>query len=731
MPFSRPSIPEKAVSAVGEVLRSGWITTGSKCAEFERKFREYVGSAGGVALSSATAGMHLVLRAFGIGPGDEVITPSMTWVSTANLILLAGAVPVFADIDRDTLMVSSESIEECLTERTRLIVPVHFAGAPADMNPIRQMAVERGVPIVEDAAHALGTEYMGERVGGTGTSIFSFHPIKNITTGEGGMFCSDDQALLDRVRRLKFHGLGVDAHDRFSQGRAPLAELLEPGYKYNMTDISAVLGLTQLEHLDTFNAKRTELAMRYRDRLEAVDEILPLLDPPYPMKHAWHLFIVRLDTHRAGMSRNDFMAELKQRNIGTGLHFRAVHLQKYYMESVGTQRGMLPHTEWNSDRLCSLPLFPGMTGGDVDEVVDAIKDVLGSSTSHVPLEKMKTEETPHNTPSESAVSIVIPVCNEEENLDELLERCLATCKRMGRPYEIIFVDDGSKDRSHEMIAEMAERNAGRVVGLILNRNYGQHAAVMAGFAASRGDIVVTLDADLQNPPEEIPKLIHKMEEGYDVVGSVRVPRRDKLFRRVASFMINKAAQKATGVLMHDYGCMLRAYRRSVVAAMLECPERSTFIPVLANSLAHKTTELEVDHDKRSNGESKYGFWKLINLQFDLMTSITTAPLRLLSVIGAVMSITGIGFGLFLLTMRLIYGPEWAVQGVFTLFAVLFIFAGSQLIGMGLLGEYIGRIYRDVRARPRYFVQSVAGKSSLKEKDGRHDSRRVCCIKEEA
>lgn len=376
LPFSHPSITEEDIAAVDEVLRSGWITTGPKSAEFERRFCEYLDCRGAVALSSATAGMHLMLHALGIGPGDEVITPSMTWVSTVNLIVLAGAVPVFADIDRNTLMISRDSIEVCLTERTRMIVPVHFAGAPADMEPIRRLAVERGISVVEDAAHALGTEYADKWVGGTGTSIFSFHPIKNITTGEGGMLCSEDQSLLGHIRRVKFHGLGVDAYDRNTQGRSPQAQVLEPGYKYNMTDISAALGLTQLARIDELNRRRTELAMRYREKLSGIDEILPLMDPSYPMKHAWHLFIVRLDIEGSGISRDQFMNELKKRNIGTGLHFRAVHLQKYYTESMGTHRGMLPNTEWNSDRICSLPLFPDMTEDDVDDVVEAIKEVL-------------------------------------------------------------------------------------------------------------------------------------------------------------------------------------------------------------------------------------------------------------------------------------------------------------------------------------------------------------------
>jgi UDP-4-amino-4-deoxy-L-arabinose-oxoglutarate aminotransferase len=376
LPFSRPSISEEDIAAVVEILRSGWLTTGSKTAEFEQAFCDYTGCSEAVALSSATAGMHLVLEALGIGPGDEVITPSMTWVSIVNLIVLAGATPVFVDVDHDTLLVLPDSIKASLTDSTKLIVPVHFAGAPVDIEPIRKLSADKNIFLVEDAAHALGTQYKGEQIGRRENSVFSFHPIKNITTGEGGMFCSDDDELVDSIRRLKFHGLGVDAYDRQTQGRSPQAEVLEPGYKYNMTDISAALGVTQLARVEEFNRKRTELAGIYRERLAEIDEILPLSNPSYPIKHAWHLFIVRLDTDKAGMSRDDFMRELKQRNIGTGLHFRAVHLQKYYTESMGTRRGTLPNTEWNADRICSLPLFPLMTIDDVDDVVNTIKEVL-------------------------------------------------------------------------------------------------------------------------------------------------------------------------------------------------------------------------------------------------------------------------------------------------------------------------------------------------------------------
>jgi UDP-4-amino-4-deoxy-L-arabinose-oxoglutarate aminotransferase len=377
LPFSRPSIAEDDIAAVADVLRSGWITTGPKNAELEDRFRAMTGCRTAVCVSSATAGMHIALKALDIGPGDEVITPSMTWVSTVNLIVLAGATPVFADIDRDTLMVTAETLEAKITERTRLIIPVHFAGAPVDMDPIRQLAARHPqIALIEDAAHAIGTEYKGMPVGKVGASIFSFHPIKNITTGEGGLVCSDNPDFEERVRRLKFHGLGVNAYDRKTQGRSPQAQVLEPGYKYNLPDTLAVLGLCQLDRLEAMNAQRTLLAKYYLEKLARVEEVLPLSIPDYPMTHAWHLFIVRVDAKTAGLDRDRFMTELKALNIGTGLHFRAAHLQKYYRETFPDVEGTLPHTEWNSRCICSLPLFPDMTPEDVDDVVDAIKKVL-------------------------------------------------------------------------------------------------------------------------------------------------------------------------------------------------------------------------------------------------------------------------------------------------------------------------------------------------------------------
>jgi undecaprenyl-phosphate 4-deoxy-4-formamido-L-arabinose transferase len=303
------------------------------------------------------------------------------------------------------------------------------------------------------------------------------------------------------------------------------------------------------------------------------------------------------------------------------------------------------------------------------------------------------------------LSVVIPVFNEEENLPELLDRLTATLVPLGRPYEVVLINDGSRDRSLALLQEASARDPHLVV-VDFNRNYGQHAAVFAGFEACRGEIVVTLDADLQNPPEEIPKLVAKMEEGYDVVGSVRVKRQDPLLRRVASKIVNRMTAIATGVQLSDYGCMLRAYRRPVVKVLAESREISTFIPVLADLFAGRVTEIPVAHDERAHGASKYGFLKLIRLQFDLMTSFSVLPLRVTMGIGIVMSVLSMLLALVLIAGRLIWGESWAVSGVFTLFALVFFFLGVQLFAIGLLGEYVGRIYQQVRHRPRFIVRQT-------------------------
>ena len=373
LPFSRPSIGDEEIAAVEQVLRSGWITTGPKNQALEEHFANYIGCRHAVALSSATGGMHITLLALGIGPGDEVITPSQTWVSTANMICLLGATPVFVDVDRDTLMTDVASIEAAITPRTKAIIPVHYAGAAFDLDPLYALADKHDIAVIEDAAHAAGTRYKGRHVGSQGTAIFSFHAIKNMTCAEGAMFVTDDEALASRVRMLKFHGLGVDAYDRMTHGRKPQAQVMEPGFKYNLADINAAIALVQLERLDEINAKRTQLANTYLQRLEGLP-VQPLAIPGYAQQHAWHLFILRIDAERCGLDREAFMKALQEQNIGTGIHFIATHLHTWYRQRFPDVH--LPNTEWNSARLCSIPLFPDMTTDDVERVVGAIENCL-------------------------------------------------------------------------------------------------------------------------------------------------------------------------------------------------------------------------------------------------------------------------------------------------------------------------------------------------------------------
>ena len=374
LPFSRPSMGDAELAALREVLQSGWITTGPKNQALEEAFCALTGNRHAIAVSSATGGMHVTLMALGISAGDEVITPSQTWVSTLNMICLLGATPVMIDVDPENLMITPEAVEAAITPRTKAIVPVHYAGAPVDIDAIRAIAERHGIPVIEDAAHAAGTYYKGRHVGWRGTAIFSFHAIKNMTCAEGGLVVTDDDELAARIRSLKFHGLGVDAYDRQTLGRAPQAEVISPGFKYNLADINAALALVKLDKLAAANQRRAAIAERYLREL-ADTPFRPLAVPSWEHQHAWHLFIIRVDEAACGISRDALMEKLKAMGIGTGLHFRAAHTQKYYRERFPDVS--LPHTEWNSARICSIPLFPDMTDDDVTRVISALHQLSG------------------------------------------------------------------------------------------------------------------------------------------------------------------------------------------------------------------------------------------------------------------------------------------------------------------------------------------------------------------
>ncbi|HYA92745.1 MAG TPA: aminotransferase class I/II-fold pyridoxal phosphate-dependent enzyme [Thermodesulfobacteriota bacterium] len=373
LPLSRPSIGEKEIENVVSCLRSGWITTGPLCKAFEEKFCELTGAPYALSLSSGTAGMHLSLLGLDIKTGEEIITPSMTFVSTLNMIMLLGAKPVFVDIHYDTLNINADLIEEKITGKTKAIVPVHFAGAPVDMDKILNIAKKHGLFVIEDAAHGLGTYYKGVHAGGWGqTAIFSFHPIKNITTGEGGMITHSDDHLETRLKLPRFHGVERDAWKRYGKGGNPEYDVKTPGFKYNLTDIQAALGLAQLSRLEELNNRRGQLADLYKRGLGGMDGLeLPGV-PAYPHTHAWHLFVIKVTS----MGRERFMQKLSEYNIGYGIHFPAGHRLSYIQKRYKIKKGALKETERAHDKLVSLPLFPGMKEEDVSYVCEALREIL-------------------------------------------------------------------------------------------------------------------------------------------------------------------------------------------------------------------------------------------------------------------------------------------------------------------------------------------------------------------
>ncbi|MBI3392099.1 MAG: glycosyltransferase [Nitrospirae bacterium] len=302
------------------------------------------------------------------------------------------------------------------------------------------------------------------------------------------------------------------------------------------------------------------------------------------------------------------------------------------------------------------------------------------------------------------LSVVIPVYNEQENLPALFLRLTAALDKLGKPFEILFTNDGSRDRSGAILKEFHHRRPRHVRVIELGGNFGQHMAIMAAFERVRGDVVVTLDADLQNPPEEIPKLLAAIEAGHDVVGGYRENRRDPLFRRSASRLINGLRARITRIRMRDQGCMLRAYRRSIVDHITASGETSTFIPALAYSFAANPAEVEVEHAPRTVGRSKYGLYDLIRLNFDLMTGFSVVPLQIFTLFGMVVSILSILFVVYLFIRRLVIGPE--AEGIFTLFTILYFLVGVVIMGLGIIGEYIGRIFQEVRHRPRFVIREI-------------------------
>ena len=387
LPFSLPLIGEEEIAEVIDSLRSGWITTGPKVKRFEEEFAQYIGCRHAIAVNSCTAALHIALTALDIGSDDEVIVPTLTFCSSANVVVHAGARPVLVDVGED-FNVQAETIERAITPRTKAIIVVHYSGQACDLAAVYDIARRHHLAVIEDAAHAVGAEYNNHKIGasyhtqvlGTNKHItcFSFYAIKNLTTGEGGMIVTSDPELAERIRMLSLHGMNRDAWKRYSSAGSWFYEIQEAGFKYNMTDIQAGMGIHQLKKLDRFIETRARYAGMYSEAFSEVPEIeTPLMHGN--RKHAWHLYVIKLALERLKIDRAEFIEELRAQNIGTSVHFIPVHLHPYYREKFGYRHGDLKQAEYLYDRIVSLPLYPAMTEDDVYDVIRTVRNILSSN----------------------------------------------------------------------------------------------------------------------------------------------------------------------------------------------------------------------------------------------------------------------------------------------------------------------------------------------------------------
>lgn len=390
LPFAIPSIGEEEIQEVVDSLRSGWVTTGPKVKQFEEDICKFVNCSNAIAVNSCTAGLHVALKALDVGPGDEVIVPTLTFAATANVVVHLGAKPVLADVD-DDFNVNPESIEKLITQRTKVIIPVHHSGQACHLEKIYEIAAEKKLHIVEDAAHAIGSTFRDHKIGsdhlnyfGNGSylkrvAVFSFYATKNMTTGEGGMIVTDDNDLAATMRLLSLHGLSKDAWKRYTSSGSWYYEVVDAGYKYNMTDIQAAMGIHQLKKLNNFITKRQEIAFQFDHAFENFPEIsIPVKH--HDRNHIYHLYIIRLRPDKLKIDRAQFIDKLRNLNIGTSVHFIPVHLHPFYQKTYDYKRGDLPNSEKIYDSIISLPLYPAMSETDASDVLDAVEQIINENT---------------------------------------------------------------------------------------------------------------------------------------------------------------------------------------------------------------------------------------------------------------------------------------------------------------------------------------------------------------
>jgi perosamine synthetase len=379
VPFHRAAVGEEEAQAVSEVIRSGWMTMGPKTFEFEKEFAKYVGASHAIAVSTGTAALHLALEAAGVGPGDEVLLPTTTFTATAEAVTYLGARPVLVDIDPETMNLDPEDAARRVTPKTKAVIPVHLGGQPCQMDEIAELAGANNLRIVEDAAHALPSEYRGQRIGRISEfTCFSFYATKTLTTGEGGMITTENPAAADRIRLMRLHGIERDAWKRYRSDGSWRYEVLEAGFKYNLTDFQSAMGLVQLRKCDKMREAREKIAQRYSEAFARLEElVIPEVIPD--RRTSWHLYILRLRPARLSLDRDGFIRSLNEKGIGCSVHFIPLHLQPYYQRVLGYKAGDLPNAERQYNACLSLPIFPDMKDEEIEHVIQSVRDTVWKS----------------------------------------------------------------------------------------------------------------------------------------------------------------------------------------------------------------------------------------------------------------------------------------------------------------------------------------------------------------
>ncbi len=376
LPYGTQWLDEKEIDEVVDSLKSNWITTGPKMRKFEEKFKQFKGSKYAVAVNSGTAALHISTSSINIKPGDEVITTPMTFVASANCVVYRGGTPIFADIKKDTYNIDPKEIEKKITKKTKAIIPVHFTGQPCDMDEIREIAMNHDLYVIEDAAHAIDGEYKGKKIGNiSDLTTFSFHPVKNMTTAEGGMVTTNNEEINEKLLMFRTHGISKDAKKRFGKSGGFFYDMQYLGFRYNLSELHASLGIQQLGKLESFQKRRRELVKIYNKELIDIDEItIPFVKKN--IKHSWHLYVIQIDLNKLKVDRDHIFRALREENIGVNVHYIPVHYHSYYKKKFGLKRGILPNVEWLFPRILTIPLFPRMSNDDVYDVINALEKVI-------------------------------------------------------------------------------------------------------------------------------------------------------------------------------------------------------------------------------------------------------------------------------------------------------------------------------------------------------------------